>query len=315
MNINRYFSDNSSVVFWHLPVYYDLRYNINNPYSYPINFSKKLEYKAIFDRDGIPLLDYKGDIGVRYNPCAIAQYALGHLSAYHTKPDIIHEKILKLSDWLVTNLQESQQYLGLYSWYYDFDLDAYDMKSPWNSAIAQGQGLSVLARVYKIFGKDEYRAAALKAFTPFRFSVQNGGLQRIIDGKYICFEEVPTMDRISCVLDGFIYALIGLKDTSVFLNHKEAESLWIEGIQCLQYILPQFDTGYWSKGDIYSKDNIMLASVFYHKLHIAQLKYLYDLTGYTIFNDYANRWDSYYHKKYNVLKAYINKAYFKLFHY
>src|SRR6202011_3670662 len=44
--------------------------------EYFMRFQGKAAYAGPFDGAGVPLLDYRGDIGVQHNPIAIAQYGL-----------------------------------------------------------------------------------------------------------------------------------------------------------------------------------------------------------------------------------------------
>ena len=59
----------------------------------------------------------------------------------------------------------------------------------------------------------------------------------------------------------------------------------------------------------------MLASPFYHRLHIVQLKVMHLLTGDGIFQEYAIRWDNY---RKNFIKrnfAFVYKVVFKALYY
>ena len=59
----------------------------------------------------------------------------------------------------------------------------------------------------------------------------------------------------------------------------------------------------------------MLASPFYHRLHIVQLKVMFRLTGLDIFSDYAQRWEGFQNSASNRVRAFIHKALFKLTYY
>ena len=48
------------------------------------------------------MLDYHGEIGLQYNPIAIAQWGLGNHDLFHrTGSDERKEKFLKASEWLL----------------------------------------------------------------------------------------------------------------------------------------------------------------------------------------------------------------------
>ncbi len=59
----------------------------------------------------------------------------------------------------------------------------------------------------------------------------------------------------------------------------------------------------------------MVASSFYHQLHIVQLRVMHRLTGEDKFVRVADRWESYTHRRANRTRALIYKSAFKLLYY
>lgn len=55
-----------------------------------------------------------------------------------------------------------------------------------------------------------------------------------------------------------------------------------------------------------------IAGPFYHRLHIAQLRVMYELFGCETFFDYANKWQKYQDNWLYCYKAFIIKAYQKI---
>ena len=47
-----------------------------------MRFQGKAAYAGPFDSAGVPLLDYRGDIGRQHNPIAIAQYGLARFNRW-----------------------------------------------------------------------------------------------------------------------------------------------------------------------------------------------------------------------------------------
>ena len=60
-------------------------------------------------------------------------------------------------------------------------------------------------------------------------------------------------------------------------------------------------------------DGKRICSPFYHKLHIAQLNVMYDLTGRDEFKHYAERWDNFQHNRLYRIIAFCKKAIQKVF--
>ena len=50
--------------------------------EYFMRFDGKAAYQGPFDGAGVPLLDYRGDIGRQHNPIAIAQYGLARFNRW-----------------------------------------------------------------------------------------------------------------------------------------------------------------------------------------------------------------------------------------
>ena len=65
-----------------------------------------------------------------------------------------------------------------------------------------------------------------------------------------------------------------------------------------------YDRGYWS---MYN-DGKGLANPFYHKLHIAQLNPMYDLTGIEEFRKYRDIFIGYQDKRWNRIRAFLYKV-------
>src|ERR1700687_4144068 len=55
--------------------------------EYFMRFQGKAAYAGPFDSAGVPLLDYRGDIGVQHNPIAIAQYGLARFNRWCNTTD------------------------------------------------------------------------------------------------------------------------------------------------------------------------------------------------------------------------------------
>jgi hypothetical protein len=314
INIKRYFTGISSVSFWHLPVKYDGTVDYRDPHFYYLDLSEKLKYRGHFDSGGIPMLDYKGNIGVRYNPCAVAQYGLGALYDFGKRGSKdSFAKFLSSAEWLSGNLKIISEENNLYLWLYDFDLDAYSIKAPWASALAQGQGISLLIRAYKITGDKKYALKAIQAFQSFLVGVEKGGVRRNL-GEGVIFEEVPT-NKPSCILDGFMFSLFGLMDLYIFHAEQKALEEFEKAYETLKRILPQYDMKFWSRADLYVNWPRMISSLFYHKLHIYQLDILYHITGNGIFKHYSYKWNKYLQNNLFKFTALIYKAMFKIFFY
>jgi heparosan-N-sulfate-glucuronate 5-epimerase len=142
--------------------------------------------------------------------------------------------------------------------------------SPWLSAMAQGQCASLLARLYRETESEGFAAAAVKALRPMSVAARDGGVQASLSGRPFP-EEYPT-DPPSFVLNGALFSLWGYFDVWRGLGHEGAGRAFIEGADTLAENLHRWDTGFWSRYDLYPHPIVNVASSFYHRLHIDQLR-------------------------------------------
>ena len=68
----------SQLEFWHETPDVNEEAVMDRLGPYYMSFTSKANYSGPYDSDGSPLLDYKGVIGLQYNPIAIAQYGKGN---------------------------------------------------------------------------------------------------------------------------------------------------------------------------------------------------------------------------------------------
>ena len=72
----------SQLTFWHDQPQVNSDAPVEQLGEYYMPFVEKAGYAGPHDADGIPLLDYHGNIGLQYNPIAIAQWGLGNFNLF-----------------------------------------------------------------------------------------------------------------------------------------------------------------------------------------------------------------------------------------
>lgn len=165
----------------------------------------------------------------------------------------------------------------------------------WLSAMGQGHAISVLARAYHHSGDQVYLHAAHQALQPFTVPSSEGGVRAEFLGGHVWYEEYPTTPP-SFVLNGFIYALLGLYDLRVIGESIEAAKLYDEGLNSLRAMLLLYDTG---SGTTYDLRHLGLgcapniARWDYHATHVNQLLLLATIESEPIFAETAQRWAGY----------------------
>ena len=310
----------SQLTFWHEVPEINPRANIDPRAShrqlgpYYMSFREKADYAGAHDANGIPMLDYRGAIGPQYNPIAIAQWGLANYNRFCETSDAARlQKTLRSADWLAANLEQNSH--GLWVWSHHFDWEYREtLKAPWYSGLAQGQGVSLLLRAHAQTGDDKYQQAAEQAFISLTKPIAEGGVLFEDDENNLWIEEY-LVDPPTHILNGFMWALWGVFDFWQACTDASAKHIFTRGVQTLLHNLARFDTGYWSLYEQSGAQLKMLASPFYHRLHIVQLRVMASLTSECRFTEVADCWEGYTQRRANRSRALVEKSIFKLLHY
>ena len=309
-------SGRSQLTFWHETPEINPRANADRLGEYYMLFREKADYAGHHDAMGIPMLDYRGVIGLQYNPIAIAQWGLANYNRFcETRDETRWQRTLKAADWLVANLEQNPH--GLWVWNHHFDWDYRDpLQAPWYSGLAQGQGISLLLRAHAHAEPEaeKYIQAAEKAFGSLTQPIAEGGVLFEDERSNLWIEEY-LVDPPTHILNGFMWALWGVFDFWLARENASAKQIFHRGVETLLRNLEQFDTGYWSLYEQSGTRLNMLASPFYHRLHIVQLRVMSKLTGNARFATVASRWEGYARRRSNRTRALVEKSIFKLLHY
>lgn len=308
------FPASSQLKFWHDRPTANEHASVHELGEYYMGFETKAVYDGPFDADGIPLLNYRGDIGLQHNPIAIAQWGLGNYNlACRKDPGEYRVKFIRAADWLCRNLETNR--FGISVWNHHFDWEYRErLRAPWYSALAQGQGISLLLRAHGQTGNTHYLDTAVRAFTSFLLPIEKGGVQFVDERGDVWLEEYVIFPPTH-ILNGFIWALWGVYDYYLASSEPRAHELFYRCAQTLVRNLHRYDLGYWSLYELSGARLRMVASPFYHHLHVVQLRILSELTGVSRFARVADRWEDYGRKRSNLARALCYKGAFKLCYY
>jgi hypothetical protein len=250
-------------------------FEFNKISGYYNNLTEKvLKAPELLDNNELPVLDLENG-QTTYFPVAIFQYGLGAYDLYfQTNDNKYLRKFLQCVDWSYGHQDE----LGRWN-----NFSHYSPEHPYG-AMAQGEGASLLIRAYIQTGEEKYLDAAKKAIDFMLLPLDEGGTTKY-EGDDAYLMEYTFLEM---VLNGSIFAWWGLYDFVIATNDG---TIYKQALQrtlgTIVKILPKFRLSYWS---LYSLDGL-IASPFYHKLHIAQMQAMFLLTKEQIFNDYAIRWE------------------------
>jgi hypothetical protein len=246
------------------------------------------------DATGLP--KFVHDNRQDFLPITVAHYGLEHYSLWAVQGNADDlAKAVKAADWFVDNQESSGGWPALFD--FEFQPGMTDtLKSGWYSGMSQGMAADLLAKIYDKTKTTKYRTAALKGLNPLTVSVENGGVQRMFEGEYQWWEEYPTRNRPTYVLNGFIYCLIGTYDVAKLLNDSRAQQLYESGLRSLTRMVNLYDLGSHTSYDLlhYSVPGTPpnIARWDYHNLHVELLSTLNVITE-GQFKDVQARWYGY----------------------
>ncbi len=222
----------------------------------------------------------------------LAQLGLGHFERYAATEDEEQLAFARTAadHLLATQVKEPGAQLG--GWRHTFPyVHRAPLSPPWLSAMAQGEAASLFTRLAAETGDDRYAEAGVLALEPLRVPVESGGVLGDLDGMPFP-EEYPTAPQ-SHVLNGAIFALWGARDVAVTTADAGATALHADLLATLTTTCARWDTGRWSRYDLFPDPPQNISSSFYHHLHISQLKALHLLYDAPEFGVLAERFEAY----------------------
>ena len=251
-----------------------------------------LTEKVTRDNPDILVPKYHVDTGEEiYFSIGIFQYGLAAYDLYlKTGEESYKKKLLACADWAVENQQDDGGWVTF----------AYkNPKQPYSS-MAQGEGISMLIRAHIVTQGEKYIRAADRAKNFMLKPISDGGTTGYENGDVLLYE--ATCNPV--ILNGWIFSLWGLYDYVRYTGDESANAVLTATLASLKKRLPNFDMQYWSRYE----DGKRICSPFYHKLHIAQLRVMYDLFGEEIYKEYADKWESYQKSFWKPKRAFVKKT-------
>lgn len=186
----------------------------------------------------------------------------------------------------------------------------FPLPPPWLSAMAQGQGASLLVRLHLETGDERYAEAARRALLPLRVPSTSGGVAAQLDGGPFV-EEYPTQPP-SYVLNGAIFTIFGVYDVWKGLGDDDAGALFEELVDTLARSIHRWDTGWWSRYDLFPHPVPNIASSAYHLLHVSQLEALSALVPRRELEHTVGRFRRYGASAFAARRAFAAKALFRV---
>jgi hypothetical protein len=282
--------------------------------QYFVRYQRQATYRGPFDQNGVPLVDYQGNIGLHYNPDAIAKYGLGRFNRWcDTRTSADEKAWLAAATWM--ELQLTPNPAGVPVWMHEVDSEHHAvLQAPWYSGASQGLGVSLLVRAADATGDWRFAKTAHQAFKAFNRDVNAGGVLSKDARGGVWIEEF-IVDPPGHVLSGFITGTFSVLDYARFTGACDVEKLFDACVSTIESALPAYDAGHWSLYELPVDGRPVPASRDAHTLHIVQLRALERLTRRVIFRVFADCWQRYLDSRVNRTRALMQKATLKLLRY
>ncbi|MDK1329072.1 D-glucuronyl C5-epimerase family protein [Arthrobacter sp. zg-Y1143] len=241
---------------------------------------------AYTDR-GVPLRVIGGE--AYDHPVLQAQFLLKLVNNYRLEPTgELRQLMNSVFERLVGQsvLSRGARYLP-----YRFSWHQGKLQPPWYSAMAQGQALGAIARLYEADPRPEYLEFAHSLFSSF-LKLRDGTSPWIVDVDtegYLWFEEYPYGDHGMGVMNGHLFAVWGVYDYWRVTDDNLALRLASAALMTTKKYLRHHRNRGWSSH--YDLTEFLLIRN-YHATHISQLETTYNLTADPFFVATADEYES-----------------------
>jgi heparosan-N-sulfate-glucuronate 5-epimerase len=248
----------------------------------------------LFDKKGVPYYNYSyaghNSIGLQGSPHAVSNHALTLYKQYlRTSNETAKGYFINNVDWLVnTNMLKNNGSFLTYEFSFPWRNGAYTIEPPWRNGMVNGEALSPLVKAYQLTGNKTYLDTAKRILNSFYIKVQDGGVTYKTPTSGWWYEEYASRNSTKepRVLNGMIYAILGINEYYKDTNDTSARYLFDQGVLALKNDLPKYDYN----GTSYYDRLGFAANPFYQSLHVYQLGKLYILTHDPIFKFYHDKW-------------------------
>jgi hypothetical protein len=241
------------------------------------------------DERGIPyLIDNK--IGKQRNPVIVCNKALAYYDSFKEGDSTQLISFLNCAGWLIENSTSSRDFSVLP---YRYNWSIYNMVSPWRSGLANGVSLQVFIKAHSVTKDKKYLEIAKRILNSFYVEVDDGGVTYKFRNRGWWFEEFASeTGYVSRVLNGHMFALLGIHEYLEYTKDPDAAYLFEQGILALKDNLSLYDS---DVGPSYYDLRARPTDRKYHAVHINLLEKLFEITNDPLYEFYFNKWKTYEH--------------------
>ncbi|MBL0056307.1 MAG: hypothetical protein IPP31_08930 [Chitinophagaceae bacterium] len=244
------------------------------------------------DTNGIPYVYYAPQQGIapgnQLNSTLVANYALDYDDAFLEK----HDPGDREKFWHCTNrLSDSMHdHSGIGQYFFYWQQPWYpDVGIPFTSGMTSGRAMEAFVRAFRISGDSIWLDRSARLLRGFYIPVQHGGFTYPEKDGWWFEELADSMGKTPRILDGHIYALLGVRNYWEQTKDDSARFVLTKGLEALKAHLPDYDAGH---GKVYYDNQQKIADQHYHELLAGLMQELFGMTGDPIYNTYYKKWSA-----------------------
>lgn len=242
------------------------------------------------DSNGVPFVNYSTENGItpgtHYNATIVANYAIEYFNKYQKqKNELYLQQFNHCIDWLKDSVTISNnQALYFFNWrqaWYPL------VKGKFTSGISSGRAIEALLVAFQYSKDSAVLQLAQQLMRGYYLPIQQGGFTYQEKSGWWYEEIADSSLQTPRILDGHIYAILGVQKLWEITKQDSAKILVDKGLQALKNQLTFYDAGneiiYY---DVYKKQ----ADKKYQHILVQQMKELWQITGDTTFKNYYDKW-------------------------
>lgn len=238
------------------------------------------------DTIGVPLKVEGFTNGTGYHPSHICTYGLYLAYRYRNNPQKEDYKILRnIMNWIEENSVDKGSFI---TWEFNEDLEEFNVKAPWSSALTNAWCAGALLQGFEVTGEKHLEENAKQALEYLFVPIEEGGGLYEYDDGGVWFEEVPNIKNPSHILNGHIYVLDILEMFASYYGDVRYKNYFNQGVVSLKQKVKEYDVSYGSIYDLYTRGNQI--GNHYHTIHYIQLYYIYLVTNDNYFLNLSRKW-------------------------
>jgi len=267
---------------------------------YPLshNFNTKTYLESTYFRfaeDGAIEKDYReryNNASWQYSPVVASAFCYNAYNEHILTDNItLENQVIQQAYGLLSRAEEGKDEALI--WRYNFSQATFGAEPGWISSMAQGLAMACFSGAYLLTDNQIFAEASYKAYLGLNASFGDNGTRIDLTEDAIFFEEVAGKGSLpSNILNGMVYALAGIWLANEANPISDYSLALTKGIAGVKLLLDDFDVSGTSLYDLGPK-RIARLGTDYNLVHVAQMQWLYDLTGDVAFLEKATKFLSY----------------------